>query len=218
MSCNFPTSTSLVITFIHFRDLGFNKTICENINSHESENEVVQTRTSEINMYMSILRWERVMVVTMMTWWHDDMMTWWHDDNNHLQCCALHAGGPLHWSLVRQEWEEAGDDDTHCRKGDSASWVHPLKSECKCCFVFNHTVTLHPGYILTSLYFLLNIYFLHWKAEYLIVATVFSVFGSDSVFLIGIWLLGISLLCKFSYFFWCMKPCVWFTHRMPNMP
>ena len=45
---------------------------------------------------------------------------------------------------------------------------------------------LHPGYILTSLYFLLNIYFLHWKAEYLIVATVFSVFGSDSVFLIGI--------------------------------
>ena len=30
--------------------------------------------------------------------------------------------------------------------------------------------------------------------------------------------LGISLLCKLSYFFWCMKPCVWFTHRMPNMP
>ena len=69
MSCNFSTSTStsLVITFIHFRDLGFNKTICENINSHEKENDVVQTRTSEINMYMSILRWERVMVVTMMT-------------------------------------------------------------------------------------------------------------------------------------------------------
>ena len=30
--------------------------------------------------------------------------------------------------------------------------------------------------------------------------------------------LGISLLCKSSYFFWCMKPCVWFTHRIPNMP
>ena len=147
----------------------------------------------------------------MMTWWHDDMMTWWHNDmmtqwhddmmtitmTSALQCCALHAGGPLHWSLVRQEWEEAGDDDTHCRKGDSAWWAHPLKLKCKCCLVFNHTVTLHPGYILTSLYFLLNIYFLHWKAEYLIVATVFSVFGSDSVFLIGIWLQRLHrLLCQ----------------------
>ena len=36
-------------------DLGFNKTICANIDKYVKEDDQVQTKVSELNMYMNIL-------------------------------------------------------------------------------------------------------------------------------------------------------------------
>lgn len=38
-----------------FSDLGFAVTVCSNISSYPDENDAVETKASEINMYMSIL-------------------------------------------------------------------------------------------------------------------------------------------------------------------
>ena len=37
------------------KDLGYSQDICDDINSHEEEEDAVQTRASQINMYLSIL-------------------------------------------------------------------------------------------------------------------------------------------------------------------
>ena len=37
------------------KDLGYSQEICEDINNHDAEDDAVQTRASQINMYMSIL-------------------------------------------------------------------------------------------------------------------------------------------------------------------
>ena len=37
------------------KDLGYSQDICDDINSHEVEEDAVQTRVSQINMYLSIL-------------------------------------------------------------------------------------------------------------------------------------------------------------------
>ena len=37
------------------KDLGYSLEICDDINNHDAEDDAVQTRASQINMYMSIL-------------------------------------------------------------------------------------------------------------------------------------------------------------------
>ena len=48
---------TIINPFIHSycSDLGFNMTVCSNISSYTDENDAVETKASEINMYMSML-------------------------------------------------------------------------------------------------------------------------------------------------------------------
>ena len=50
---------------MYSRDLGFSVTVCKDINNHDAENSAVEARTSEINMYMSILSSIPCMVVAL---------------------------------------------------------------------------------------------------------------------------------------------------------
>ena len=50
---------------MYSRDLGFSVAVCKDINNHDAENSAVEARTSEINMYMSILSSIPCMVVAL---------------------------------------------------------------------------------------------------------------------------------------------------------
>jgi len=109
-------------------DLGFNKTICANIDKHVKEDDQVQTKVSELNMYMNILGSVPCMLV------------------------ALFIG----------PWSD--------KNGRKPVMIIPM-----------------IGYILSNICWLLNIYFIDWPADYLLVNGIFSIFGGFNGFLIGIY-------------------------------
>ena len=45
----------------------------------------------------------------------------------------------------------------------------------------------YEGYVLTTAYWILNSYFMDWPADYLLGCGAFSIFGSDNIFLIGMY-------------------------------
>jgi len=120
-------SQNLVIEKV-CRDLGFSVAVCKDINNHDAENSAVEARTSEINMYMSILSSIPCMVV------------------------ALFIG----------PWSD--------RNGRKPVMVIPM-----------------IGYILSTLCWLLNIYYIQWPADYLLINGAFGIFGGFVVFLIGMY-------------------------------
>jgi len=110
------------------KDLGYSQEICEDINNHDAEDDAVQTRASQINMYMSIL--------------------------GSLPCMLV--------ALFIGPWSD--------KNGRKPVMIIPM-----------------IGYILSTLCWLLNIYYMDWPANYLLVNGVFSVFGGFVVFLIGMY-------------------------------
>ena len=109
-------------------DLGYLKEICDDIESHPSVEENVQTKVSELNMITNMLAALPCIVV------------------------ALFIG----------PWSD--------RNGRKPVMLIPMM-----------------GYILSSLYWLLNIYFFHWPAKYLLLNGIFSIFGGFVSFLIGMY-------------------------------
>ena len=110
------------------RDLGYSDNVCQDIDNHDKEDDEVQTRASELNMYFIVLSALPSIVV------------------------ALFIG----------PWSD--------KNGRKPVMIIPM-----------------IGYILTTLCWLLNIYYMHWPATYLLVMVVFSVFGGMVVFLIGMY-------------------------------
>ena len=107
-------------------DLGYSPDICEDINTHDEENDVVQTRASQINMYLSIL--------------------------GSLPCSVV--------ALFIGPWSD--------KNGRVPVMIIPM-----------------IGFILSTLWWLINIHFIDWPVNYLLLSGVLSIFGGFTVFLIG---------------------------------
>ena len=111
-----------------YRDLGFSNTVCSDINNHDAENDAVETMTSEINMYSSIL--------------------------GSLPCMLV--------ALFIGPWSD--------KNGRKPVMMIPM-----------------IGYILSTMWYLLNIHYIHWPATYLLASGVTQIFGGFVVFLIGMY-------------------------------
>jgi len=109
-------------------DLGYDTETCDDIESHPSVEDEVETKVSELNMITSML--------------------------SALPCILV--------ALFIGPWSD--------RNGRKPVMLIPM-----------------VGYILSTLYWLLNIYYFHWPAKYLLVNGVFSIFGGFVSFLIGMY-------------------------------